>query len=152
MLESDRNSVCHFPSVRWEAWQWTSTQELSSSCFPSLFPPKQYNWTSSVAEPKDFLERTLSKHNKENELRMPQFIVLRGIKHMYGYINIYHPDTLGKSYLSKFHTGITISFNCSQFQQKENEWSCSYISGQVVQSSLDEGADNFAAREQAVLV
>lgn len=52
---------------------------------------------------------------------MPQFIVLRGIKHMYGYINIYHPDTLGKYYSSKYHTGITIPFNCSQFQQKENE-------------------------------
>lgn len=83
MLKSDRFKfwLCHCPSVRF--WHWTRTQEMSSSCFPSLFPPKSMQLNlQSVARHKEFLERTLSKHNKETESCMAQVIVLKGIKHV----------------------------------------------------------------------
>lgn len=80
--------------------------------------------------------------------------MLKGIEQMYVHIHVYHPGTLDKSYSSKYHAGITVPFKhlkC-QLSEKENERSCFYVSGQVVQSSLDEKADNLAAREQAVLI
>lgn len=80
---------------------------------------------------------------------MAQLIVPNEIKHMYVY----------KTYTIQVLL-IQIPYRCyylfqvfkMSISEKENEWSCFYISGQVVQSTLDERADNLAAREQVVLV